>query len=76
MKKFRWHRGGLDASMATTVEFETIDDLMTILSSVIDNVKISDISIKPYTYDDRIKWDTHMVLFKGTPVGFTNGPLE
>jgi hypothetical protein len=31
--------------------------------------------VKPYWYDERIKWDTHVVLVKGSVWGFTDGPM-
>jgi len=30
-----------------------------------------------YAYDDRIEWDTHIVMLDGFgPVGFTDGPVN
>ena len=32
--------------------------------------------VEPYGFDDRIGWDTHIVLVKGQAWGFTDGPLD
>lgn len=34
------------------------------------------IAVKPYAYDSRIDWDTHIVTVNGNAVGFTDGPLR
>jgi hypothetical protein len=70
--KFREHRGGLEASLKTVVELEaTAFALARHL-----RVGVSDIQVKPYCRDERIDWNTHLVLVHGRPVGFTDGPLE
>ncbi len=69
--KFRPHRGSLDTAMDEMVELQpTVEALATHLK-----VPASAISVKPYGYDKRIDWDTHMVLVDGSPWGFTDGPL-
>jgi hypothetical protein len=35
------------------------------------------VSVKPYVFDKRINWDTHIVEIQGLGVyGFTDGPLS
>lgn len=78
MLKFRWQRGSLDDSMQTVVDFESFDDLVNILRSngFLRDCQASDIAVKQYTYDERIGWDTHIVTYNGSAVGFTDGPVE
>lgn len=32
--------------------------------------------VKPYGYDDRINWDTYLIMFDGGVVGFTDSPIH
>lgn len=32
------------------------------------------LTLKPYGYDDRIKWDTYLVSYDGKAIGYTDGP--
>ena len=34
------------------------------------------IEVKPYGFDDRINWNTHIVTIDGKAIGFTNEPVE
>jgi len=36
---------------------------------------VENTKIEPYCFDERIGWDTHIVLVRGQAWGFTNGPL-
>lgn len=36
----------------------------------------NDIEVKPYGYDSRIEWNTHIVTLNGDAVAFTDGPLK
>ena len=72
MTKFRFHRGSLADSMATVREVNSLYELITALNDVCEPGKVL---IKPYCYDDRIDWDTHIVTIDGRAVGFTDGPL-
>jgi hypothetical protein len=78
--KFREHRGGLDESLATTVELEpTKDALNAQLQQRYGEwwkFNEDDVSVKPYSFDVRIGWDTHIVCIKGAAVGYTDGPLS
>lgn len=79
MTKFRFHRGSLADSMATVVEV----DGRTALIDLLDDTIIRDlppkayaVTVKPYGgIDERIGWDTYIVLVDEIPVGFTDGPL-
>ena len=37
-------------------------------------VRSNRIEVKPYCYDERIGWTTHIVTIDGQAVGFTDGP--
>lgn len=34
------------------------------------------LTVKPYCYDERIDWDTHIVCINGNAIGFTNSALK
>ena len=75
--KYRDHRGGLAESMETVQKLESKDDLVNYLQSKVNEydpaVDCSKIIIKPYGYDSRINWDTHIVTLDGYGVfGFTD----
>lgn len=73
MTKFRHHRGGLAASMETTVEVATLAELAAELQGA--GWPSGTIVVAPYGFDDRIGWDTHIVTVDGAAVGFTDGPM-
>jgi hypothetical protein len=54
--------------MAHVQEWETKADLEAIIGGRVDDVE-------PYYYDDRIGWDTHLVVTDGKARGFTDGPI-
>lgn len=66
--KFRWHRGGLEESMATTIE----DTLENILFEI-RKTNPGEVTSRYVIFDDRTGWDTHIVLVDGSPVGFADG---
>jgi hypothetical protein len=78
--KLRQHRGGLDESLATTIEIEpTRNALLQAIKQEMgfSNVYDKDISITYYGYDARIEWETYIVEIDGFGVyGFTNGPVQ
>lgn len=60
--------------MAEVREWKTRGELQ----AVVGNYPIQD--VKPYCYDDRIGWDTYLVMVRWSPtqvgpIGFTNGPV-
>lgn len=66
--------------METVQEFETKRDLIRYLKSDIGLSFLfyeHQLSIKHYSFDKRINWDTHIVTINGFGVvGFTNGGLS
>jgi len=72
---FRFHKGGLDESMETIVKISSFEELVTIIAEYWDS-PFTQITINPYNYDERIKWDTQMVMIhvddKKYPVGYLN----
>ena len=82
MIKFRWHRGGLKESMDTVVEIEPTmvslhKEIVKVFPSLSNKpITIEDITVDPYTYDERIFWDTYIVCVRGCGMGFTDGPVK
>lgn len=81
MTRFRWHRGSLDASMATVQEFDgTLAALVAILKADalpwFPALEPDHVKVEPYCFDDRTGWDTHLVTVMGGAVGMTDGPLQ
>lgn len=75
--KYRPVRGSLDTSMKECVEVSGVRDIFTILNARIGPpVRLEEIEVKPYGFDKRINWDTHIVTVSGAAVGFTDGPCE
>jgi len=77
MFKYRDHRGGLAESMATAQEFSNKENLLHYLAISLGdyakNVDINKTTIKPYGFDKRIGWDSHIVHLEGYGVfGFTD----
>jgi len=78
MFEYRKHRGSLSDSMKTVQEFDTRSGLVEYLQNDIDKLmpgeyNCREITIKPYGFDRRIGWDTHIVCLDGYGVlGFTN----
>ena len=91
MTKFRWHRGGYEESMSTTVEVRNFKELRKIIllkmahdlleadpDGTLDFIQIWPIKVKvhkAYLWDYRNDWNTHIVTADGQAVGFTDGPL-
>ena len=78
---FRFHRGGLAESMKTCVPVTTMDELLVVLRTQATHPcdvkpRPDNIEVKPYSFDSRILWDTHIVKVSGIPVGFTDGPID
>lgn len=80
MTKFREHRGQLADAMKTVVEVNSLQEL---IDHIHQNIMWVDPKAKitvtkygpPGRIDERIGWDTHIVMAGTTPVGFTDGPL-
>jgi hypothetical protein len=69
--KYRPHRGSLQDAMAECVDLD--GTLVTLAAHI--GVEPNRITVKPYGYDDRIEWDTHIVDVDGYAEGFTDGPI-
>lgn len=69
--KFRPVRELLHESMSEMVELSNMDELAKHL-----NADKSKVRITPYTYDDRIGWDTYLVTVNGVPFGYTDGGVD
>lgn len=72
---YRDHRGSLEDSMKTVVQLPATLTALAVHIGKELGYKIypADIDVRPYFgYDERIGWDTHIVLFCGRPAGFTN----
>jgi len=76
---FREHRGSLEDSMATAIPLA--NDKTSLVSHInslnvfLDNRVISEemVTVKPYGFDKRIQWDSHIVSISGYGViGYTN----
>lgn len=71
--KYRQHKGGLSESMAT------VRDIAATRQAMFDALGLdatASLDVKPYGYDSRIGWDTHIVTVEGYGVvGFTDGPV-
>ncbi len=72
MTQFRPHRGQLEQSLREVVDVDSFDELISVLDLLLqattDNTKL-----EYYCYDDRIGWETYIVLVNGNAVGFTDG---
>ena len=76
---YRPHRGSLNESMSEVREYKTKGDLVeeaqrcyqTWLPA--DAINTDRVKVEPYGQDDRIGWDTHIVIVEGVgPIGFTD----
>lgn len=81
MTKFREHHGSLSESMETVVEVQSKEDLVALLQTRLDpfgfRFEGNALSVEPYSFDDRIGWNAHIVRIGGYGVaGFTDGPLQ
>lgn len=81
MTLFRDHRNLLKDSMDTVRQVASFDDLILDLQKKLRffdrDISKDQVTIKPYCYDNRIGWDTHIVIVEGYGVcGFTDGPLN
>lgn len=78
--KFRFHRGSLQDSLATTIEVNSLEELCEILKSShseLNPESLAKLVSKHYCFDDRIGWDTWIVTIEGYGVlGFANGELK
>lgn len=71
--KFRPHRGGLSEAMREVVE---LPDRAALVAHLAKNLARwgyrltdTDMRVSPFGFDDRIKWDTHVVTIRNKKVG-------
>lgn len=82
--KYRPHRGMLADAMAEVAELAPDRDVLVAhMRAEVSNWYPQDemptrenVEVKPYGFDQRIGWDTHIVTVKGNAWGFTDGPLK
>jgi len=82
MTKYRPHRHLLEDSMREVVEVNDLPQLVRHMRRSVQSwyppdelPTVETTEVKPYVFDDRIGWDTYIVLVKGSAWGFTDGPL-
>lgn len=73
---FRQHRGGLEESMATVREVDSLSQLVDIIREDDDSVSAESIKIAFMCFDNRTGWDTYVVTTDNKAVGFTNGKFD
>lgn len=66
----------LDEAMQHVVEIPNRSALIAYLQREYDFWKPTEanVTVKPYGYDKRIDWDTHLVCIDGKAALFTDGP--
>lgn len=76
--KFREQRGTLEDSLKTVVEIDPSKRAIAAFLAAIHEcpIAVDEIEVVSYARDTRIHWDTHLVLWNGRAVGFTDGPLS
>jgi hypothetical protein len=72
---FRFHRGGLDESLATVIKIDSFEQLLVLLVDAWA-VPFHKVSIEEYGFDDRIDWDTHSVRVFIGDIGYVAGFLN
>ena len=77
---FRFHRGSLADAMRTVVEVKTREELEKLILEKDGEwlPKALQMRIEKYGegIDTRINWDTHIVMWGHTVIGFLSGPLD
>ena len=77
---FRQHRGGLKQAMDTVVEVKNIQELTELAKSITSDFMLGDYPLVIEKYgaevDKRTNWDTHIVMWGNTVIGFLSGPLD
>lgn len=80
--RYRPQRGGLAESLAETVTIERSKAALVahLCGYYADwptpDITEATVTVKPYGYDERCDWDTHLVVLEGYgPTGMTDAPL-
>lgn len=76
---FRWHRGSLSDSMETVQEFASYAELLRFVQEDMEawNVSVTTLTFEHSGIDDRIGWDTWLVMHDGHCIGMASkNPLN
>ena len=77
--QFRWHRGSLADSMTTVVTVANRAELVAVLNEkerlLEERATEDNVAVKPYGFDKRINWDSHIVMIGDSVMGFTDGAM-
>jgi hypothetical protein len=80
MIKFRWHRGSLEESMATAMEFDSLMELFIYITNnyVVKNCTcyIEDFTLVYYSVDHKTIQDIFGIARNGEAVGFIFEEIE
>lgn len=76
--QFRPQRGTLSDSLSELRHVSATREALALEASLQLGrvVELGDVEVRPYCYDHRIRWDTHIVSVGGVPIGFTDGPIS
>ncbi len=76
---YRPHRGGFAESMkmvkAFTTKMELVEEARLFYGEFMpaEDITLDTVHVEPYGFDDRIGWETHIVILEGVgPLGFTD----
>lgn len=75
MFKYHPQRGSLEEAMKETVELADFAALRAHIAETWPEALLGTVVVKPYGYDARIGWDTHLVCVNGNAMGYTDGPV-
>ena len=76
---YREHRGSLEDSLLTTIRVSSLAELREHILKVDEWAsKAGKLTVEKYGngIDQRINWDTYIVMWNKTVMGFTDGPLD
>ncbi len=88
MPLFRFHRGGLEESLKTTIIVDSMHNLLAkiLLAMNFDPFDVQEMKYEPYpdaenNFDARIGWYTHIVMLTMStgekwPIGFLSEPFQ
>lgn len=74
--RVRLQRGSLSESLETMAMIApTREALLDYLEPHYGDLSHRRLEVKPYTSDDRIGWDTHLVVVDNHALAYTDGPV-
>lgn len=74
----REHRGNLADSMQTVKEISGLTQLLELIQGGLGlkDIEADRVHVEPYVFDERIGWDTHLILIDGYGAwGMADGPI-